>query len=294
MYLVIGSTGNTGKYVANELLDKGQEVRVIGRDQNKLQDFISRGADFKIGDLYDKEFVEEIFEDIEAAYIVTPPKYDVENLLDHQNKIGENLFNGLQKNKVPYAVNLSSYKYTDMENAGPAKGIHLQEERLNKLTNTKVLHIRAAFFLENLLSNINSIKFNNIGMSMLDPEKSIAMVATQDVSELAVKHLINKGFEHRDITYILGNHDVNMKTAINSFANAVGREGIPYVQLSYNNGKEGLISMGFSQDMANAFVNMSRAINENQSIIPPRLLENTSKTSIDSFAKEVFAPLYNN
>jgi uncharacterized protein YbjT (DUF2867 family) len=32
MYVVLGSSGNTGSIIANFLLSKGQKVRVVGRD----------------------------------------------------------------------------------------------------------------------------------------------------------------------------------------------------------------------------------------------------------------------
>jgi uncharacterized protein YbjT (DUF2867 family) len=37
MYVILGASGNTGSIIANFLLSKGKEVRVVGRDSGRLQ-----------------------------------------------------------------------------------------------------------------------------------------------------------------------------------------------------------------------------------------------------------------
>jgi uncharacterized protein YbjT (DUF2867 family) len=55
MYVVTGATGNTGSVVARELLARGQQVRVIGRDKNRLRPFEIKGGEAFIADLEDSE-----------------------------------------------------------------------------------------------------------------------------------------------------------------------------------------------------------------------------------------------
>ena len=45
MYVVAGATGNTGRVVAETLLAKDQKVRVLGRNAEKLQSFVEKGAE---------------------------------------------------------------------------------------------------------------------------------------------------------------------------------------------------------------------------------------------------------
>ena len=53
MYVVLGSSGNTGSIIADFLLSKGQKVRVVGRDPGRLQRFVHKGAEAYAADLND-------------------------------------------------------------------------------------------------------------------------------------------------------------------------------------------------------------------------------------------------
>lgn len=45
MYVITGATGRTACAVANYLLDKGKPIRVIGRNPERLQPFVRKGAE---------------------------------------------------------------------------------------------------------------------------------------------------------------------------------------------------------------------------------------------------------
>jgi uncharacterized protein YbjT (DUF2867 family) len=45
MYAIIGATGNTGSLVAEKLLARGEKVRVVGRDAQRLVRFTRKGAE---------------------------------------------------------------------------------------------------------------------------------------------------------------------------------------------------------------------------------------------------------
>ncbi|MGH9772689.1 MAG: NAD(P)H-binding protein, partial [Candidatus Acidiferrales bacterium] len=53
MYAIVGATGNTGKIIALTLLDRGQQVRVLGRNANRLASFTQKGAEPFIADATD-------------------------------------------------------------------------------------------------------------------------------------------------------------------------------------------------------------------------------------------------
>jgi|ERR1700689_2548236 NAD(P)-dependent dehydrogenase (short-subunit alcohol dehydrogenase family) len=49
-YVILGATGNTGSIIADSLLSKGKKVRVVGRDAERLERFVRKGAEAFIGD----------------------------------------------------------------------------------------------------------------------------------------------------------------------------------------------------------------------------------------------------
>ncbi|HYT07532.1 MAG TPA: NAD(P)H-binding protein, partial [Rugosimonospora sp.] len=73
MYVVIGATGNTGSVVAEKLLAKREKVRVVGRDERKLERFKQKGAEAFAGDVTDASAMARAFSGAEAAYVMVPP-----------------------------------------------------------------------------------------------------------------------------------------------------------------------------------------------------------------------------
>ena len=45
MYTVLGATGNIGSVITKKLLEKGEKVRVVGRNTGKLQQYVHKGAE---------------------------------------------------------------------------------------------------------------------------------------------------------------------------------------------------------------------------------------------------------
>ena len=44
MYVIVGATGNTGSVIAEKLLAKGEKVRAVGRNKEKLAAVGSQGC----------------------------------------------------------------------------------------------------------------------------------------------------------------------------------------------------------------------------------------------------------
>ena len=68
MYVILGATGNTGSPVARRLLDRGKRVRVVGRDNQKLAPFVSRGADALAADVLDTDALSRAFAGAQGVY----------------------------------------------------------------------------------------------------------------------------------------------------------------------------------------------------------------------------------
>src|SRR5207247_9972968 len=73
MYVVLGSSGNTGSIIANFLLSKGEKVRVVGRDAGRLQRFVRKGGEAFTADVSDAAALNKAFGDARAADLMLPP-----------------------------------------------------------------------------------------------------------------------------------------------------------------------------------------------------------------------------
>src|SRR5260370_41124462 len=72
-----------------------------------------------------------------------------------QSEIIESIARALEKSGVKQAVTLSSFGADKPDNTGPIAGQHEMETRLNQIEGLNVLHLRAGYFLENILAQIS-------------------------------------------------------------------------------------------------------------------------------------------
>jgi uncharacterized protein YbjT (DUF2867 family) len=73
LYVILGASGNTGSIIANSLLSNGEKVRVVGRDERRLQHFVGKGAEAFIADISDAAALTKAFSGGRAAYLLLPP-----------------------------------------------------------------------------------------------------------------------------------------------------------------------------------------------------------------------------
>src|SRR5216683_4962613 len=158
MYVILGATGNTGSIVANSLLDKKKRVRVVGRDNKKLAAFTSRGAEAFAGNITDEKALTRAFTGAEAVYAMIPPDLANDNYRGFQSLASDAIAKALENAGVKHAVTLSSFGADKPEKTGPIAGLHEMESKLNLVKGLNVLHLRAGYFMENTLPQVEVIR----------------------------------------------------------------------------------------------------------------------------------------
>ena len=160
MYVILGASGNTGSIIADSLLSKGKKVRVVGRDAGRLQRFVRKGAEAFTADVSDAAALTKAFSGARAAYLMLPPI----NSREDQERQSDAIAKAVKESGLRYAVHLSSYGAHVPEGTGPVTGLHSSEQKLNAIGDLNVLHLRAAYFMENNLAAIGMIQ----GMGISD------------------------------------------------------------------------------------------------------------------------------
>src|SRR5580704_16872573 len=181
MYVILGASGNTGSIIANSLLSAGKKVRVVGRDSGRLQRFVDKGAEAFTATLSDAAALTKAFSGGRAAYLLLPPAKSRED----QERDSDGIAKGVKESGLRYAVHLSSYGAQVAKGAGPVSGLHSSEQKLNAIEGLNVLHLRAAYFMENNLAAIGMIHGMGIFGNALLPDLKIPMAATRDVGDYA-------------------------------------------------------------------------------------------------------------
>lgn len=187
MFVIAGVTGHVGSVAAHSLMEKGQKIKVLVRDEKKGKDWSKKGAEVAIGDLENQEFLTAAFKGAKSIFLLLPPNWASKNILADQKKLGATMAAAVKAAHVPHVVLLSSNGADLADGTGPIKGLFHFENALRG-TGTKVTAIRAGMFMENVGQAIMAAKSAGIYPNMI-PSRDMAMpmIATKDIGQLVAQ-----------------------------------------------------------------------------------------------------------
>lgn len=293
MYTVLGATGHIGSVITKKLLEQGEKVRVVGRSTGRLQPFVQKGAEAFIADVNDSEALTRAFRDVRAAFLMLPPGMTSQDYRAEQERESDAISTAARDAGLHYAVNLSSFGAQAPAGTGPILGVHRTEQKLNAVEKLNVLHLRAAYFLENHLAAISMIHMMGMYGGALKADLRIPMVATRDIGAYAAERLLKLDFNGKQTRELLGERDLSMNEVTSVIAKALNNAELRYAQFPYDQVQQVLVQMGTPPKTAAYFIEMFQGINNGTVVATePRSAENTTSTSIETFVKEVFVPAY--
>jgi uncharacterized protein YbjT (DUF2867 family) len=293
MYTILGATGNIGSVITRALLEKGEKVRVVGRNAGRLQPFVKRGAEAFVGDMVDAEAITRALTGARAAFLMIPPRMTSPDYRADQEKTSDAFSVATKNSGLQYAVNLSSYGAQAPAGTGPITGLHNSEKKLNAIDRLNVLHLRAGYFFENHLAGIQMIQTMGIFGGALRGDLKIPMIATCDIGAYAAERLLKLDFNGKRTQELLGERDLTLHAVVVLIAQRLSKPDLRYVQFPYDQVEKVLEQMGAPAKTVASFIEMFQGINNGiVTATETRSPANTTPGSIEAFVKEVFAPAY--
>ncbi|HSW87121.1 MAG TPA: NAD(P)H-binding protein [Rhabdochlamydiaceae bacterium] len=291
-FAIMGATGHIGHPLTEELLKKGHKVRVLGRDAHKLQEFKNKGAEVFSGDSTDSAFLAKMFKGCNAVFGLLPLGLDADDMEVLRDKTAEAIVQAVAKAKTTHVLNLSSIGANLPSGTGPIKEFYHQEDRLNLVPNLNVLHFRPAYFMENLLWSIPSIKSSGMITSSLKGDIPIPMVATQDIALKIAEFFDALKFTGSSVFEFVGPQEITMAEAAKVIGKAIGKPDLKYKQMSDEQAENEMIASGMKHQIAKLIVEMNRAFNERKIKPTQKLTEDhKGKTTFEEFCK-TFSKIY--
>jgi len=294
-YVITGATGNIGKVVAKELLAKGQQVKVVGRSADKLQELVALGAKALVGNITDRKFVVDAFAGADAVFCLQSPNMHASDVRKEQNQISENFLEAVKVNKVPNVILLSSIGADLRNGAGVVDGLGHLEELFLQLKDTNVLNLRPSYFMENTFGLIGVIKHMGIAGNPVKGDIKYPFVATKDIGSVAAQRLLDLNFKGNTVEYVLGAKDYCYDEITAIIGKAIGKPDLKYVQFSYEDSAKGMVDAGFcGADAARLMTELAKLINSGAlDAKVERTSANTTPTSYEDFV-QTFAWVYQN
>lgn len=281
---VMGSTGNTGGTIARRLLDAGEPVRAIGRSAPRLAPLAAAGAEARVGDAADAEFLADAFRGADAVYTLLPIDPQAPDYHAQQTRLGEAIAAAVREAGVRRVVALSSVGADLAEGTGFIASLHAQEQRLRRL-DADVLILRPGSFFENFHASLGVIREQGCVADSVAPDVALPMIAAADIAAAAAGALLARDWSGVMVRELLGPRDLTYAEATAVIGARLGRPDLPYVQLPYDEMAGVLAASGMSADAARLQVEMTRAFNEGRVVSRQgRTAATTTPTRFEDFA----------
>jgi uncharacterized protein YbjT (DUF2867 family) len=257
MFVVAGVSGNTGKVVANGLLDAGKKVRVIVRDAAKGAAFKARGAEVAVAEISNVEAFTKALEGCEAGYFLCPGPQVADGFKAAQRNVADALLKAITDSKLPRVVLLSSVGADQDSGTGPIDALGYLERKLSAMP-INATFLRAAYFQENWAQILGAANAQNIVPTFLKPDFSFPQIATADIGRFAVEALLHPPAK-TTAWNLAGPKDYNANDATAALSKALGKP-LSAVYIPAANAAGALQQSGLPADVAGVYAEMYQSI----------------------------------
>src|SRR5258707_3840756 len=253
MILISGSPGNIGTPLAQQLLEQGEQIRLIVRDPKKadqvVADLQSRGAEVVQGDFSDPGSLAHCFTGVESAFLLVPVALET-------TEWKGNFVRAAKQNAVGRVVNLSVSGASSNSPIGLFRW-HWEAEQILESSGMAWTHLQPTDLARyNIRSILPTVQAKGAFYSTIG-EGKVAMVDEEDVAEFASKILTEDG--HQGKKYVLtGPKAVSYPAMADALASKLGKP-VQYIDIDPAQAKQAMIAAGMPVWVAD-FVNGLREL----------------------------------
>ena len=287
--LITTPTGHIGGRALKQLLEAGAEVSVIVRRPDKLSEATRRRVKVYQGSLTDAGLVAEAFRAARAVLWLTPPDITHPDAEEYHREMGRVAATAIKESKNPHVVNISSAG-AQLDNAGPVSGLGAIERRLNEVAEN-VIHLRPGFFMDNYLSDVESIKRDGAVYSLVPGDLPFPMIATQDIGDVAAELLLEAGWGGQSVRGLHGPEDLTFAGAARILSDSIGRP-VEHIQITPDQATQAFLGFGASPGFAKALVDMYQALARPGALADPRTRQTTTPTTLGEWSDANLRPLF--
>ena len=261
--------------------------------QAHLQPLTAKGAEAFIADVTDAGALAKAFHQADSAYVMIPPNPASNDPVGYSNRVSDAIAAAVQNAAIKNVVALSSVGADKDSGTGPVVGLHNLEQKLNQIIGANVLHLRAGYFMENTLPQVNAIRQMGAVGTPVRPDLKLPMIATRDIGAAAANALLHPTVRGKQTRELLGARDLSYPEVATIIGRAIGKPDLKYVQVPDDQFRSVLVQMGMSDQFARLLLEMIAAVNSGyMRALEPRTPQNTTPTTYETFVADTFVPSY--
>jgi (4-alkanoyl-5-oxo-2,5-dihydrofuran-3-yl)methyl phosphate reductase len=248
LHLITGATGDVGSKVAEEMLARGQRVRILVRNPDKAHVLFGGQVEMFVGNLADPSALTKAMEGVQSVFLVNSgpeiPKRDEIAAIAAQGA------------GVKHLVKLSSL---DVQHGLAIGAWHEHGEAAIRAVGPPFTFLRPSGFMSNLLAWANSIREEGIVRSCTG-EGRRAFIHSSDIAAVASEVLVSGGYVGKSL-FLTGPEALTFSEVTAKISGVIGKPLI-FQPISDAEARHRYAATGAPFEETEAHVALWRAIRE--------------------------------
>jgi uncharacterized protein YbjT (DUF2867 family) len=290
MIVITTPAGQIGSQVLDNLLDSGEELRVIASDPSALPADICSRLDVVEGSHSDTVIVDEAFADADAVFWLCPPDPHAPSTEAAYVEFTRPAAEAFKRHGVKRVVAITALgRGTPWADKAGYVTASLAMDDLIAASDVALRGLANPSFMDNIVRQAQAIRNQGKFFSPIDGDRKLPTVATRDIASAAARLLLDESWSGVEEVPLLGPEDLSFNDMAEIISEVLGKE-VRFAQTTFGAYKEQFVSFGMSDAMAQGMTDMAWAKNEGLDNAVKRTAENSTPTSFRQWCEEVLKP----
>jgi uncharacterized protein YbjT (DUF2867 family) len=290
MIVITTPSGLIGHQVLDNLLDSGEELRVVTRAPSALPPGASERVHVVEGSHGDAAVVDEAFGDADAVFWLAPPDPQARSVEAAYVGFTRPAAEAFQRQGVKRVVGVSALgRGTSWADRAGNVTASLAMDDLIASTGVAYRALTNPSFMDNIVRQAEAIKNQDMFFSPIAGDRKLPSVATRDIAAAASRLLLDESWSGVAEVPLLGPEDLSFNDMAEIISEVLGKK-VRFQQTTFDAYKDRFVGFGMSEAMAQGMTDMAWAKNEGLDNAVKRTQENTTPTSFREWCEEVLKP----
>jgi uncharacterized protein YbjT (DUF2867 family) len=290
MIVITTPAGHIGGQVLENLLDSGEQLRLVARDLSAIPADTLRRVEVIEGSHGDPAVVDKAFDGADAVFWLTPPDPRADSIDAAYVGFTRPAAEAFSRHGVGRVVAVSALGRGTpwAAHAGYATA-SLAMDDLIAGTGVAYRALVNPSFMDNLAGQAGAIRNQGMFFSPIDGDRRLPSVATRDIAAAASRLLLDDSWSGTGEVPLLGPEDLSFNDMAGIISEVLGKQ-VRFRQITFEAYKDRFVGFGMSDAMAQGMTDMARAKNEGLDNAVARTPENSTPTSFRQWCEQVLRP----
>ena len=290
MIVITTPAGQIGRQVLGNLLQSGEQLRVIARDPSQLPAGVRGDLDIVVGSHGDAAVADKAFAGADAVFWVTPVDLKAPSVDAAFAGFTRPAAEAFTRHGVRRVVGVSMLGRGTpwAAQAGFVTG-SLAMDDLIAASGVAYRALTNPYFIEDTARQAESIKHQGLFTAPIAGDRKRPAVATRDIAAAASRLLLDARWTGAGEVPLLGPEDLSYNDMAQIISQVLGTD-VRFQQITFEAYKDRFIRLGTSDAMAQGYTDMARAKNQGLDNGVQRTPQNSTPTSFRQWCEEVLKP----